>query len=410
MLGKVKFIDLCLGLLNVIAVCAEPIHATLSPEAVTAPSSLFIGDSLICNQAGCYPKVFEAHKDWREVQEGQSLPAGLDIRMNLETGLKEAKLPEEEGQKDAAEIAAADNALIPVSTPESMDYEFTNDFKIVADLTNSLQSQQDLEKLENKLDDLMVFAHDYKHGYKIISHEFELLRNISFNQQLPVSLRELSMRMVASCLRNNPSSMDYVKDRYPEFVHGMFVQLGEIIQAPKRTTASIALAKRFLSVLDLLLSSPYHFDRDQMLTLRKVYALNDKQLKIKVLELVSKYFTQPESSLNKRELEEIVPDVRDWAQELQTWIQDDDIDELHTRKFFNSLYNIKTQLGPKIKVDPSFVNWLAQQAEKRKLNVDGQSEERDLEQDSFDKKLVESRHLVFGNPMAHRIKHFKDEL
>ena len=36
--------------------------------------------------------VFVATKEWQEVEEGQSIPTGLHVRMNLQTGLKEAKL------------------------------------------------------------------------------------------------------------------------------------------------------------------------------------------------------------------------------------------------------------------------------------------------------------------------------
>lgn len=36
--------------------------------------------------------VFVATDDWQEVKPGQVVPAGLHVRMNLETGKKEAKL------------------------------------------------------------------------------------------------------------------------------------------------------------------------------------------------------------------------------------------------------------------------------------------------------------------------------
>ena len=35
---------------------------------------------------------FVATKEWQDIQEGQSVPAGLHYRMNLQTGRKEAKL------------------------------------------------------------------------------------------------------------------------------------------------------------------------------------------------------------------------------------------------------------------------------------------------------------------------------
>ena len=37
---------------------------------------------------------FVATKEWQDIQEGQSVPAGLHYRMNLQTGRKEAKLME----------------------------------------------------------------------------------------------------------------------------------------------------------------------------------------------------------------------------------------------------------------------------------------------------------------------------
>ena len=36
--------------------------------------------------------VFVATNEWQEIKEGQSVPAGLHYRMNLETGKKEAKI------------------------------------------------------------------------------------------------------------------------------------------------------------------------------------------------------------------------------------------------------------------------------------------------------------------------------
>ena len=37
-------------------------------------------------------EVFIPTTEWQVVKEGQSIPKGLHVRMNLQTGLKEAKL------------------------------------------------------------------------------------------------------------------------------------------------------------------------------------------------------------------------------------------------------------------------------------------------------------------------------
>lgn len=40
-------------------------------------------------------EVFIPTTEWQVVKEGQSIPKGLHVRMNLQTGLKEAKLMDE---------------------------------------------------------------------------------------------------------------------------------------------------------------------------------------------------------------------------------------------------------------------------------------------------------------------------
>ncbi len=41
------------------------------------------------------PSVFVPTAEWQEIEPGQSIPAGLHVRMSLKTGLKEAKLMED---------------------------------------------------------------------------------------------------------------------------------------------------------------------------------------------------------------------------------------------------------------------------------------------------------------------------
>ena len=50
--------------------------------------------------------VFVATKEWQVVEEGQAIPPGLHVRMNLQTGLKEAKLLDDEDKNDDVELAS----------------------------------------------------------------------------------------------------------------------------------------------------------------------------------------------------------------------------------------------------------------------------------------------------------------
>ena len=54
--------------------------------------------------------VFVATNEWQEIKEGQSVPAGLHYRMNLETGKKEAKIidPEETDSQETTSPILSD--------------------------------------------------------------------------------------------------------------------------------------------------------------------------------------------------------------------------------------------------------------------------------------------------------------
>lgn len=375
-------------------------------DSSTESKELYVGDSLICNDIECYPKVFEASDVWKEIRPEQQLPGGLDVRMNLETGLKEARLHEVEPEaipNIPVAMPADDSNEMPANT-----HEFTQDFEAIRGLIES-DPESNVEAISTKLDDLMEFAHDYKYGYDIITHEFDLLERISCDEQLPLSLRDMSTIMITSCTRNNPRVVEYINKSYPGFVDQVYQKIAVLTTTEKRSASHVKLLKRYLSLLDELTTDSYAFTEFELDTLDKAWSIPDKQIRIEVLELIAKLFPASTGGLQKRDLPDAATVAQMWANNIQKLIQDKDIDELHTRKFFDSLYAIKQEFKD-VKVDPSFLNWLSIQAGERKRQLDNGIQERDLEQDSFDKKMIESRHLVFGNPMAHRMKNWNDEL
>src|SRR5690606_37699417 len=66
--------------------------STSSPEPSSSPSAEV---ELIChtdNPADCYPKVFQATDEFQVVRPDQEIPPGLHVRLDINTGLREAKL------------------------------------------------------------------------------------------------------------------------------------------------------------------------------------------------------------------------------------------------------------------------------------------------------------------------------
>jgi nucleotide exchange factor SIL1 len=103
---------------------------SLLSTGVLAGSSLFdkalpsppVNPELIChsdNPAECYPKVFYATNEFQVLRDDQHLPSGLHVRMNLETGKKEAKI-NVPGERDSElEGLPVDSSVVVVDSGEA---------------------------------------------------------------------------------------------------------------------------------------------------------------------------------------------------------------------------------------------------------------------------------------------------
>ena len=77
---------------------------------------------------------FVATREWQEVKDGQSIPRGLHVRINLETGMKEAKLMEEE---DEEELEGEDDSIS------------TSQYVVNEALSEELELQPELQSVVN---------------------------------------------------------------------------------------------------------------------------------------------------------------------------------------------------------------------------------------------------------------------
>ena len=69
------------------------------------PTQFVAGKAPGPTEAPVAPVAFTPNPEWQAVPEGSILSPGLDIRMNLETGVNEARLPAEEAAQDAESTA-----------------------------------------------------------------------------------------------------------------------------------------------------------------------------------------------------------------------------------------------------------------------------------------------------------------
>ena len=97
-----------------------------SPSPLSSPSS---ADQLsqICpssDPSSCYPSVFQPTLDFQPILEGQSIPRGLHVRLNMATGEKEARLnvpmESEVGREIETVFAGEGTALLEVPQPEEV--------------------------------------------------------------------------------------------------------------------------------------------------------------------------------------------------------------------------------------------------------------------------------------------------
>ncbi|KAI9831373.1 MAG: hypothetical protein M1826_003546 [Phylliscum demangeonii] len=94
--------------------------SSITPPA--SPSPAASADDIICRPSGCYPRIFSPTIDFQPMHEDQLIPAGLHVRLNLQTGQREARLNVErssgDGAPDAAWSSPTDDLVLRLADPD----------------------------------------------------------------------------------------------------------------------------------------------------------------------------------------------------------------------------------------------------------------------------------------------------
>ncbi|RKO97808.1 hypothetical protein CXG81DRAFT_27264 [Caulochytrium protostelioides] len=177
------------------------------------------------DHAECYPKIFRATHVFQPIRQGQMIPPGLHVRMNMQTGAQEAKLLSEESDSNmqvvlvpkpasASASAAGQNASLPpinmgadasrLSAKERLTAQETDAFnqvidRIVAEGASATDVLEQLTFLENVLHQ-SDFGRDFMRNSRGVE---ALQRTLTMDD---AACRGMALLVVGACSSNNPSA------------------------------------------------------------------------------------------------------------------------------------------------------------------------------------------------------------
>ncbi|KAI6363832.1 hypothetical protein MCOR25_005769 [Pyricularia grisea] len=321
--------------------CAGTALASGSPPVVKDDGET----ELIChskNATDCYPKIFQATKEFQPVRPDQDIPPGLHVRLNIQTGEKEAKLNDPNEKRPDLEGLPVDSSIVLVDPEEGAErpvpagapkYEPVGKVKeqtgpeaeqfhqalaiLKADRVGNIADFDDaLEKL-NEL------SHDMYFG-SIIAQDLDVLRSLFcvmsaedvFSKDAASSIILRAVRAagtISAALQNNPAALKAVEKHWSPLMeatcssNGKRASLGSLvfstIQPGKETLAASGrdpgpnLVKAKLSAVNGLLKSSeirrFFLDKNGMQEILRVLIVKDPQYKdaqVRAANLVSDTF------------------------------------------------------------------------------------------------------------------------
>ncbi|KJZ76535.1 hypothetical protein HIM_03871 [Hirsutella minnesotensis 3608] len=267
-------------LLAVILSASSLISASAAPSRPPPLS----GD-LIChtsNRSDCYPREFQPTHEFRIVHDDQDLPPGLHVRLNMQTGRKEAKI-NVPGEQDASlDGVPVDTGAIVVH-PSQPDQEpqlpkdaprYSPDGKIKKPPHESESFAAGLTMLRDGVvrpghafDEALVgledLSHDTYYGLRIAedTEAVKALLCLMTGHNTPASTDTFVPRdhqaasILAGALQNNPSALRKVANAWPRFKNdkcakGDDVQLGQVLYSsftPSNNVDAAAAVKQSAS-------------------------------------------------------------------------------------------------------------------------------------------------------------------
>lgn len=351
--------------------------------------------STICNGGECYPEIFEPTNEWQIVKEGQHIPPGLHVRLNMELNQREAKIldgseennavavvdTEKEEEEQEAVKAKIKEALEKYKNQKKEYKRSTvnegelNDFGSAVKEIASFNT--DLGRVERALETLVDLAHDREFGVRLTqdSAVFDKIHQIALEVD-DSRVKEMCYNVLAASLRNNPEAVTNVLKNQPS----LFVDT--LLGVLQETETSDILQKRIVGVFQGLVSDA-SFAQQRVGDLISVFPDLGKQAKDRVAVILEDLNLAVTGETSDKTISEYIQ---------QSLSESKTASESQLKLYFRALASLH-ETGV-LKPTKQFVAWLAEEVEKRKRGSDAES--------TFNKFMLEARHTIFGNPNAAR--------
>lgn len=259
--------------------------------ATTSDNSLICPDMDITN---CYPKSFVPTKQWQIIKPGQVVPEGLHYKVDFETGIKQAKIMEDNAQQhpqlqNQAAVAVVESSQANDDVGASYDNsghenkpvnvvkqriqetvagegpQFNNALNDLQSLFGTSDNNVNIETVINNnlhlidqsLDTLIYSSHDIKYGEQITADNKNIVIFFSIinSGAQQVQVKEKLLRIVSSSIRNNDQALSNIISN-----NGgqLFENLLQFIdkQLVTQNFDNQILVKRAIGILNALIYNP----------------------------------------------------------------------------------------------------------------------------------------------------------
>lgn len=386
-------------------------------ETIKGSNVMLPEDDLICPdgvEANCYPKLFEPSTEWRPVREGQIIPAGLQVRLSLDSDEREAKYVDNYADKKGSK---GDNkeagtyrkpkkhavAIVESETPLAKGIKYIQELFKNGKIPRKIEYGETLDHLNN----LEESSSDIESGVLISKALQSLLyltglyddnnvRSFGMTFRQLNKVKDLSYKILASSFRNNHEAqlelLDHITDK-----------VGFLNRLVNHDDNALVLKSR-LGLLGSILNNKKFDDAfiegNIEKELLKMYGSStEADVKNRILTILEDKHLEKREEIESKESDfsHLQSDER-YAKLLEAQLIKSNLYYDEDAKYFlNLLKSMKLRKDKVFKASNPFLEWLTQEINKAK-----ESKSKRDNSDDFVNELILLRHEVFGNHLGSR--------